>query len=99
MQDSLDEVSVNLIEGGFIGKLKARENTTYEIDVINHPDVVWVKMHGIKLNCDMQWIVSGNLKTAFTEYCAFQISYYQTFGVNTKLLPRTVNPVLFQRYL
>ena len=39
MQDSLDEVSVNLIEGGFIGKLKARENTTYEIDVINHPDV------------------------------------------------------------
>lgn len=96
MQDSLDEVSVNLIEGGFIGKLKARENTTYEIDVINHPDVIWVKMHGIKLNCDMQWIVSGNEATAFTDIVLPNTSYYQTLGVNTKLQPRTVNPVLFQ---
>lgn len=94
--DSFDKVSVALIEAGFITKLKARENTEYNFDVQNNADVVWVKMHGIKLNCILNYIVTGNLPQAFTALVIPLTDYYSTEGYNTQLTHYSVNPALFQ---
>ena len=94
--DSFDKVSVTLVEAGFITKLKARENSEYAIDVQSNPDVIWVKMHGIKLNCILNYIVTGNLPQAFTALVIPLTDYYSTEGYNTQLTPYSVNPALFQ---
>ena len=94
--DSFDKVSVNLVEAGFITKLKARENSEYAIDVQSNPDVIWVKMHGIKLNCILNSLVTGNIPQAFTALVLPLTEYYSTEGFNTQLTPYSVNYALFQ---
>lgn len=96
--DTFDAVSVNLIEGGFISKLKARENTEYPIEVQNNADVIWVKMDGIKLNCRLNWIVSGGVPQAFTVNSLPISDFYLTEGINTILTPTSVNYAAFQNY-
>lgn len=58
--DETDYVNGEIIEGGFIAQLKARETTEYEIDVENNPDRVWVYFHGIKLQFRQKWITVPN---------------------------------------
>lgn len=94
--DSFDKVSVNLIESGFITKLKARENTEYNFDVQNNADVIWVKMHGIKLNCILNYTVTGAIPQAFTALILPLTEYYNTEGFNTQLTRYSVNYALFQ---
>lgn len=89
--DSYDFVEAALIEGGFISKLKAREDSTYEIDVQNNADVVWVKMHGIKLHCILNWVVTGSEATSFTDIFLPQTDFYATDGINTQLTPLSVD--------
>jgi len=94
--NSFDSVGIALIEGGFISKLKARENTTYPIDVQNNAEVIWVKMDGIKLNCRLLWIVTGGLIQPFTVIDLPVTEYYDTEGVNTQLTPLSTNAIAFQ---
>lgn len=49
LQDLEFQVIANIMQGGFVSKLKARENTNYPIDVQDNADVVWVNMDGIPL--------------------------------------------------
>lgn len=53
---SFDSVSTNIKEGGFLARLRAHENSYYEYEVENNPDVVWVKMHGINLQFRQTWV-------------------------------------------
>ena len=48
--DRKDFVNIEIMEGGFMAKLKAKENTNYEIDVQDSPDRVWVNMEGVELS-------------------------------------------------
>lgn len=94
--DTFNAVEATIIEGGFVSKLKARENTTYEIEVADNPDVLWIKMDGIKLNCILHWICTGNTPKAFTEIMLPLTEFYNTEGVNTVLTPLSVDLAAFQ---
>lgn len=48
--DKKDFVQCEVMEGGFMSKLKAKETTDYEIDVSDSGDRVWVNMEGVELN-------------------------------------------------
>lgn len=48
--DKKDFVQCEVMEGGFMSKLKAKESTDYEIDVADSVDRVWVNMEGVELN-------------------------------------------------
>jgi len=47
--DKEDFVVAEVMEGGFMAKLKAKENTNIEIDVNDSPDRVWVNMDGLEV--------------------------------------------------
>ena len=51
-----DSVRVKMSDNGFNEKLVARTESSYEIEVENNPDVIWVKMHGINLQFRQKWI-------------------------------------------
>lgn len=42
-----DFVNTEIMEGGFMAKLKAKENTSIEIPVLDNPNRVWVNMDGL----------------------------------------------------
>lgn len=48
--DKKDFVNVEIMEGGFMAKLKAKESTDIEIDVIDSVDRVWVNMEGVEVS-------------------------------------------------
>lgn len=54
--DKKDFVNVEIMEGGFWAKLKAKENTNFQIDVIDNPDVIWVSMDGLELQAVFNFI-------------------------------------------
>jgi hypothetical protein len=98
MKDGFSEVEINLIEGGFISKMKARENTTYEIDVVNNADRIWIRHDGIKLDCILRWgILNESLPTAFTDDVLPTSFYIDKEGTNISLTPISVEgPPTFQ---
>lgn len=100
LNDTFDRVGINLIEGGFASKLKARENTTYEMDIVDDPNRVWVKMDGLKLDCIVNWgILTASFPQAFTAIY-LPLSYYTTTeGTNLKLGIYSVDPPSFQRFI
>ena len=60
-----DNVNTRIAEGGFISRLKAYENSDYEFEIENNPDVVWVHMHGINLQFRQTWVgVDGEALTS-----------------------------------
>lgn len=91
MKDMYNEVEISLIEGGFISKLKARENTTYELDVANNADRIWIRHDGIKLDSILRWgVLNGSLPTAFTDDVLPFAFYIDTEGTNLSLSPVSV---------
>lgn len=44
-----DFVNVEVMEGGFLSKLKAKESTSIEIPITNHPNRVWIYMDGLEM--------------------------------------------------
>jgi len=51
-----DSVNVKMSDNGFNEKMVSRTESSYEIEVENNPDVIWVKMHGINLQFRQKWI-------------------------------------------
>lgn len=49
LNDRKDFVICEIMEGGFMSKLKAKETTNTELDVVDSPNRVWVKMDGMEL--------------------------------------------------
>lgn len=47
--DKKDFVNCEVMEGGFMAKLKAKENTDMEIEVADSGDRVWVNMDGLEM--------------------------------------------------
>lgn len=91
-KDSFSEVEVNLIEGGFISKLKSRENTTYELDVVNNADRIWIRHDGIKLDCILRWgVLAGSFPQAFTALVLPTSFYIDKEGTNIALTPVSVD--------
>jgi hypothetical protein len=48
-QDKKDFVTCEIMERGFLAKMKAKEDSTLEIQVEQNPQVIWVKMDGYPL--------------------------------------------------
>lgn len=97
--DSFDKVSIELIEGGFLSKLKARENTTYEIDVADNPDAIWIGHDGIKLDCVINWgILPQSFPQAFTALILPVTFYTYTEGTNVSVQAWSVDPPTFQNF-
>jgi hypothetical protein len=97
--DETDYVNGEIIEGGFISKLKARETTEYEIDVANNVDRVWVYFHGINLQFRQTWETVTNEDVnsipshipTISEGTNLNISIYteDTYGVYVNLIENT----------
>lgn len=92
LQDRENDVLANIMEGGFLAKLKARENTLYEIDIETHPAVEWVKMDGLLLDCNLLWATTeeGPHVRSFGNPNFFTAVYFQNEGVNLSLGPQDV---------
>jgi len=91
--DTFDSVSVSLIQGGFLTKLKARENTLYPIEVQNNAEVVWVKMDGIKLDAILNWGVTTDTFPQTFTIGYIPLAYFEFVeGTNLSLYPQNVDP-------
>lgn len=55
-KDMKDFVEVSIMESGFLAKLKANEQTMREIPVEANPNVIWVNMDGIELDCKSAFV-------------------------------------------
>ncbi len=84
MVDEYDFVSVAIMENGFPAKLKAREDTEYEIDIYTSADVQWIKHDGILLRAKLSWMgVTG--ETNVGTYPS--TLYLDTEGTNVTFAP------------
>jgi len=98
-KDNFTRVEVNLIEGGFMSKFRARENTTYELPVELNADRVWVRHDGIKLDCVITWgMLNANFPQAFTVLVLPTTFYNYTEGANIDLQAWSVDPPTFQNF-
>jgi hypothetical protein len=97
VKDTDDTFICKMAEGGFFNKLNSRAQSTHEIDLINHPDRVWVKMDGIYLNAIVGWTsLVESFTQAFTAIYLPKLSYYDTEGVNNTLIAMTVDQTTSQ---
>ena len=49
-------VTCTAMDGSYMEKLKAKEDTTYEIDIDTHPDYFYIKMDGITLKSKIDFL-------------------------------------------
>jgi hypothetical protein len=54
--DKKNYVVVECMEGGLMAEIKAKESTLYEIPIEQNPDVIYVRMDGIDLVANAQWV-------------------------------------------
>lgn len=82
--DDYNGITANVMEGGFVARLKARENTPYYIEVEENPDVTYIKMDGHYLQGKLNWsgIFDEDVNTTPT------IVYLNTEGNNIVLHPQ-----------
>lgn len=96
-KDMKDFVQVEIMEGGFLAELKAKQSTAYEIDVEQNPDVIWVKMDGLDLQASSEWLdlpnetIKDDLVTTFKvptflQYLPKGVSFYATMQDQLMLL-------------
>lgn len=92
VKDTDDAFICKMAEGGFFNKLGSRSGSTHGIDLINHPDVIWVKMDGIYLNAIVTWLtVVENFPQAFTAVYIPKLYYFDTEGVNNTFIAMSVD--------
>ena len=77
-----DYVITNAIEGGFVAKLKAREDTPYEIDLEDNADVEYVEHDGRELQSKLLYtaVTSSESDLIYDEIPI--LSWYITEGTN-----------------
>jgi hypothetical protein len=85
-QDEFDYIVAPIMQGGFIEKLKSREDTEYVYDLDNNADVVWVKHDGREMQGLIEWsFLTGGLDP----YYQPDLLYLDTEGSNYYIKPQT----------
>jgi hypothetical protein len=84
-QDEWDSIVVPVIEGGFLAKLRAKENTPFTYDLQNGSDIQWIEHDGIELQARLSW--TGIQNEVLSDYYP-TLAYYDTEGTNLVIRPK-----------
>jgi hypothetical protein len=76
IEDNTPYVKINVMDGSYMEKLKARKDTTYEVSIDSDPDYFYIKMDGITLTSTLNYTTIIEPTT----YPAplYKLDFYQT---------------------
>lgn len=89
-KDMKDYCQLSIMDNGFMAKLKAKEDTTKEIEIEQNAAVQWVMMDGIDLQALTKWAgVYNEVGTGNGNDTVMTLANYLTTGTNLNMVFQT----------